>query len=311
MPIFIGTHRVAPGTVNPPPVAPLEAPTVSWTDPQGRTTVLSDDANGWVLQPGATGLDMPTYQVYADESPEIDGNFIRQVRAQARTVMLPLAVFSSVSRADFLQRKRDLRRSLNPKLGSGTLTVTETDGTSRSIPARYQSGAEGDESVDSGGMRSQVLALTFTCPSPFWLGDLVHQEFQVVQSGSFFPLLPLRLGTSQVLGDIVITNDGDDVAYPVWTVKGPATSVVLSNVTTGASLTLNQSLGSGDTAVIDTRERVQTVLLNGSTNLWPNLDPGSSLWGLEPSDNEVTLTLTGATGASLMTLDFQPRYLSA
>jgi len=311
VPIFVGTRSVPPGTVNPPPVAPLEAPTVTWTDPQGRATVLSDDGKGWVLQPGATGLDMPTYQVYADESPEIDGNFIRQVRAQARTLMLPIAVFSDVSRADFLQRKRNLRRSLNPKLGSGTLTVTETDGTSRSIPARYQSGAEGDESVDSGGMRSQVLALTFTCPSPFWLGEPVHQEFQVAQTGAFFPLLPLRLGDSQVLGDVVITNDGDDVAYPVWTVKGPATSVVLTNVTTGASLTLNHSLGTGDTAVIDTRERVQTVLLNGSTNLWPNIASGSSLWGLEPSDNEVALTLAGATGDSLMSLDFQPRYLSA
>lgn len=311
MAILVAPTGDIPGAADPPPVAPLEAPTVSWTDALGRTTVLSDHENGWILQPGATGFDMPTYQVYADESPEIDGSFIRQVRAQARTLMLPIAIFSDVSRTDFLQRKRDLRRSLNPKLGEGTLTVTETDGTARSIPARYQSGGEGDESVDSGGMRSQILALTFTCPSPFWLGDFVHREFQVAQSGSFFPLLPLRVKDSQVLGDVIITNDGDDVSYPVWTIRGPATSVLLANITTGTSLTLNQSLTSSDTVVIDTRERIQSALLNGSTNLWPKIASGSSLWGLDPSDNEVTLTLAGADGNTLVTLDFQPRYLSA
>lgn len=311
MPILVAAAGTPPGVVNPPPLGPLEAPTVTWTDAQGRITVLSDDSNGWVLQPGATGFDMPTYQSYSDESPEIDGNFVRQIRAQARTLMLPIAVFSDVSRGDFLLKKRGLRRSLNPKLGMGTLEITEVDGTSRSIGAYYQSGGEGDEALDSGGMRYQMVALTFTCPSPFWIGDPVHRDFQVAQSGTFFPILPLQVADSQVLGDVFVTNDGDDVAYPVWTIRGPATSVVLTNVTSGQSLTLSQSLTSGDTVVIDTRERVQTVLMNGTTNLWSKLVAGSALWGLEPFDNEVTLTLAGATTATLVSLDYGPRYLSA
>jgi hypothetical protein len=294
-----------------PPFGPLEAPEVTWTDAQGRVTVLSDDRNGWVVQPGATGLDMPTYQVYADESPEIDGSAIRQIRAQARTIMLPVAVFSDVSRADFLARKRGLRRSLNPKLGAGTLTITEADGSRRSIAAYYQSGGEGDESVDVAGMRYQMVALVFVAPSPYWLGPPVHLDFQVAQSGSFFPLLPLTVADSQILGDTIISNDGDDVAYPVWTIRGPATSVVLTNVTSGLSLTLSQNLTSSDTVVIDTRERVQTVLMNGSTNLWPKLATGSALWGLGPADNEVALTLAGASTSTLVSLDYQPRYLSA
>jgi hypothetical protein len=310
VPILVASGP-AEGTVTPPPFGPLEAPAVTWTDAQGRVTVLSDDENGWVIQPGATGLDMPTYQVYADESPEIDGSAIRQVRAQSRTIMLPVAVFSDVSRADFLARKRGLRRSLNPKLGAGTLTITETDGTQRSIAAYYQSGGEGDESVDVGGMRYQMMALVFTAPSPYWLGLPVHLDFQVAQTGTFFPLLPLAVADSQVLGDTVIDNDGDDTAFPVWTIRGPATSVILTNVTTGESLTLSQNLTSGDTVVIDTRERVQTVVMNGSTNLWSKLSSGSALWGLVPADNEVSLTLAGATTSTLVSLDYQPRYLSA
>lgn len=310
MPILVASGPAA-GTITPPPYGPLEAPAVTWTDGLGRITVLSDDENGWVLQPGATGFDMPTYQMYTDESPEIDGSAVRQVRAQARTMMLPVAVFSDVSRSDFLSRKRGLRRSLNPKLGAGTLTITEADGTQRSITAYYQSGGEGDESVDAAGMRYQIMALVFLAPSPFWYGQTINQSFEVAQSGTFFPMLPLSVADSQVLGDVVITNDGDDVAYPVWTIRGPATSVVLANVTTGESLTLTQNLTSSDTAVIDTRERVQTVLMNGSTNLWAQLAAGSALWGLEPMDNEVTLTLAGATTATLVSLDYQPRYLSA
>jgi hypothetical protein len=310
VPILVASGP-APGTPTPPPYGPLEAPEVTWTDAQGRVTVLSDDENGWVVQPGATGFDMPPYQMYSDESPEIDGSAIRQVRAQARTMMLPVAVFSDVSRADFLARKRGLRRSLNPKLGAGTLTITETDGTQRSIDAYYTSGGEGDEATDSAGMRYQMMALIFTAPSPFWLGDPVHQDFQVAQSGTFFPLLPLAVADSQVLGDVIISNTGDDVAYPVWTIRGPATSVILTNVTTGATMTLTQTLTSGDTVVIDTRERVQTVVMNGSTNLWSKLSAGAALWGLEPFDNEVTLTLAGADSNTLVSLDYRPRYLSA
>lgn len=311
MPILVAASvpESPPGV--PWPTRINEMPTISFTDPAGLVTKFSDWANGWVLQPGAKGLDMPAYAFSQDESPGIDGYAIRQVRAQGKEIALPVAFWADDSRAAYLARRRGLIRSLNPKRGTGTLTVTQTDGTSRTIGARYSAGLEGDESLDAAGARWCMGVLTFACPSPFWLGAEVTTEWRAAVSGTFFPVLPLAVGNSQVLGAVTVDQDGDDDAYPVWTITGPATSVSLTNTTTGDTLLLTRTISIGDTIVIDTRERQQTALLNGVTNLWGNLSDASTLWPLEPGINDLTLTVSGSTSATRVRMTYQPRYLAA
>ncbi|MFF9003671.1 phage distal tail protein [Streptomyces achromogenes] len=311
MPILV------PATVEPtPPGTPWptrvnEMPTVSFTDPSGATTLFSDWENGWVLQPGAKGLDMPAYAFSQDESPGIDGYAIRQVRAGGKEIALPIAFWADDSRAAYLARRRALIRSLNPKRGLGTLTVTQADGTARTIAACYNNGLEGDESLDAAGARWCVTVLTFACPSPFWLGAEVTTEWRASVSAGFFPILPLAVGNSQVLGTVTVDNDGDDTAFPVWTITGPATAISLTNVTTGEVLVLTRTVNVGDTVVIDTRERQQTATLNGSTNLWSNLSDASTMWALQPGINDLTLTVTGSTASTRVRMTYQPRYLTA
>jgi phage-related protein len=286
-------------------------PTVWFTDPAGLVTNFSDWANGWVLQPGAKGLDMPVYAYTQDESPGIDGYAIRQVRAGGKEIALPIAFWADDSRAAYLTRRRTLIRSVNPKRGDGTLTVTQADGTARTITARYTSGLEGDESLDAAGARWCMGVLTFACPSPFWLGAEITTEWRAAVSGTFFPFLPLTVGNSQVLGSVTVDNDGDDNAFPIWTITGPATAVSLTNVTTGEVLVLTHTNTVGDTIVIDTRERQQTALLNGATNLWGDISDASTLWALEPGLNDLTLTVTGSTSNTRVRMTYQPRYLAA
>ncbi|MFI5974810.1 phage distal tail protein [Streptomyces sp. NPDC051452] len=310
MPIFVRPSGELPVGNNPPPIDPLEVPSLSWTDAQGRTTLLSDWESGWVLQPGIRGLDLPGYDFYTDASPQIDGNALRGLRAQAREVFLPVAFFDT-DRAAFMARKRSFIRTLNPYLGLGTLTLTEADGSYRTIEAHYVSGFEGDTGQDSSGLHWQTVGLTFSCPSPYWLGESVQLEFGAGATGNFFPVLPVVVRDSQVLGATVIDNPGDASAFPVWMIHGPATSVVISNDTTGLSFSVTASLGSSDVLVVDTRERVQTAVLNGTTNWWPNLAADSDLWSLQPGLNNVSLTLVGTNSSTTVQLDYQPRYLTA
>jgi phage-related protein len=311
MPILVATQvpEAPPGV--PWPTRVNEMPNVAFTDPAGLTTVFSDWENGWVLQPGAKGLDMPAYQFTQDESPGIDGYAIRQVRASGKEIALPVAFWADDSRAAYLARRRGLIRSLNPKRGDGTLTVTQADGSSRTIGARYSAGLEGDESLDAAGARWCINVLTFACPSPFWMGAEVTTEWRAAVAGTFFPILPLTVGNSQVLGAVTVDNDGDDDAFPVWTITGPATSVSLTNVTTGQVLVLTRTVTIGDTIVIDTRERQQTALLNGVTNLWGDLSDASTMWALEPGLNDLTLTVAGSTSNTRVRMTYQPRYLAA
>ncbi|QGZ53408.1 phage tail family protein (plasmid) [Streptomyces sp. QHH-9511] len=286
-------------------------PTISFTDPAGAVTNFSDWDKGWVLQPGAKGLDMPVFQFSQDESPGIDGYAIRQVRATGKEIALPIAFWADDSRAAYLSRRRTLIRSLNPKRGLGTLTVTQSDGTARTISACYSAGLEGDESRDAAGARWCTGVLTFACPSPFWLGATLTTEWRTEVSSTFFPLLPLAVGNSQVLGAATVDNDGDDDAHPVWTITGPATAVSLTNLTTGEVLVLTHTLTLGDTVVLDTRERQQTALKNGATNLWGALSDSSAMWALQPGINDLSLTVTGSTSATRVRMSYQPRYLAA
>lgn len=313
MPILVPPLDVEPEPVPgvPWPTRANELPTVTFTDPAGTVTNFSDWQNGWALQPGAKGLDMPQYAFTQDESPGIDGYAIRQVRAQGKEIALPVAFWADDSRTAYLARRRTLIRSLNPKRGEGTLTVTQSDGTARTIGARYTAGLEGDESLDASGARWCIGVLTFACPSPFWLGASVTTEWRTAVSGTFLPLLPLAVGNSQVLGSVTVDNDGDDDAFPVWTITGPATSVSLTNVTTGEVLVLTRTITISDTVVIDTRERQQTAVLNGVTNLWGNLSSSSTMWPLVTDLNDLTLTVTGSTSATRVRMTYQPRYLAA
>jgi hypothetical protein len=306
MPILVAPVP-APGTLP----EPVEMPQVSFTDPLGRVTVFTDWLNGWSLQPGPRGFDMPAYQVTTDESPDIDGEYVRSVRGQGKDLVLPLAFWSDDGRADYLARRRAFVRSLNPKLGLGTLTVVQPDGEVRTIACHYTAGMEGDEGLDASGRAWTIVTITLRAPSPFWLGAPVSVQWAAPGGGMWLPILPLAVSESQVLGSTLVTNDGDDIAYPVWTVTGPATSITLANTTTGESLLLTQTLSSTDTVVIDTRERRQTALLNGVTNLWPNLSAASAMWGLAAGDNQLQLTVAGSTSATNVRLDYQPRYLAA
>ena len=311
MPILVAASIPEPPPGVPWPTRINEMPQVWFTDPAGLVTKFSDWANGWVLQPGAKGLDMPTYAFTQDESPGIDGYAIRQVRAGGKEIALPIAFWADDSRAAYLTRRRTLIRSLNPKRGLGTLTVTQADGTARTIAACYSSGLEGDESLDAAGARWMMGALTFACPSPFWLGAEVTTEWRSAVTASFFPFLPFVVGNSEVLGSVTVDNDGDDDAFPVWTITGPATAVSLTNVSTGEVLVLTHTITLGDTVVIDTRERQQTAVLNGSTNLWGDLSDASTMWALQPGINDLTLTVTGATSNTRVSMTYQPRYLAA
>lgn len=324
MPILVPSVYIPPEEQPgvPWPILINQMPQVSFTDPRGVTTHLSDWENGWLLQPGAKGLDMPGYTFSTDESPGIDGYALRDVRANGKEIILPLAFWANDSRAAYQARRRAFINSVNPKRGVGTLTLTQPDGDRRSIGAYYTGGLEGDESLDAAGERWCINAVTFGVPSPYWIGSEVTQTWKSGSAATFFPILPLTVGASQVLGQVTVTNPGDDVAYPVWTVKGPANVITLTNTVTvvsGAgvastetrSIVLTRTITASDTIVIDTRERRQTALLNGVTNLWPDLSDDSELWPLEEGDNTLNLVVDGSTSATSVSMTYQPRYLAS
>jgi hypothetical protein len=77
------------------------------------------------------------------------------------------------------------------------------------------------------------------------------------------PMLTWRLGQSYIGSQVIVNNNGDVIAYPIWTFTGPGRSPTLTNVTTGDVFQLNHDLVAGEAVVIDATENAHTV---ASTN---------------------------------------------
>ena len=77
------------------------------------------------------------------------------------------------------------------------------------------------------------------------------------------PRISWRVGKKYLGDNIVLINEGDSVAYPVWTINGPGKNLHLTNVSTGEEFLLVHDILLGETVVVDSRETSHTC---GSTN---------------------------------------------
>jgi phage-related protein len=98
-----------------------------------------------------------------------------------------------------------------------------------------------------------------------------------------------------------VVNSGWSSTYPTITIVGPIVSPVITNFTTGESLTVAVTMASTDTLVLDLLNK--TVTLNGSTarNLlttasrWFGISPGTTLIGFTGNNGTYTAGVTTAT----------------
>lgn len=290
-------------TAQPPAPAPSPgrvavAPVITWTSPDGDMITLSDGEAGWRTLAGARGLGMAGYELFTQSSSAVDGDRITGVRARPREIMLPL-FFEAADRPSFIAKLERLARSMRPKRGDGTLTVSAPHGGQRSIDARYVEGLAGEESTNTAGVTWWKAGLLLHASQPYWRSGPYENSWGVAGSTqSFFPFGPgWSVRNSQVVGlGMDIPNDGDVEAYPVWTITGPiaADSVFRSN-TLGKEWGLGRELTAGRVATIDCRQRVQTATLSDGTNLWPDLTEGAVLWPLAPGSNDIDMVVSGAT----------------
>ncbi|MGY0067725.1 phage distal tail protein [Streptomyces sp. QTS137] len=114
-------------------------------------------------------------------------------------------------------------------------------------------------------------------------------------------------GTAGSSGRITAVNEGASAAYPVLRLDGPVANPAIEQVTTGAILTLDATLQTGEYLIIDTRTRA--VLLMGSTPRRSWVRAGSSWPVLQPGSNELAYrgsALPGETGqSSLLTVSWR------
>lgn len=287
---------------------------------QGEEIPLTGIKSGsWpaiVLQPGVSGLDLPPFELHADESPNLDGSMFRETRAAARQVLLPVFVYG-IDRRTLREFKRKLANALNPKKGYCVLTFIEQDGVPRRLYCYYAGGMEGNESSNAAGFRWITYGLQLTAMDPWFYGDseqAAKWSFGTAVPFLGNPFLPIKLspGTSAT-GTLTIDNPGDIEAWPVWTITGPLKSFEFTGPD-GSRFGIPAQTGGADaiqlgrTVTIDTRPGYKTVRDDVGTNYFPLMNEAPALWSLPPGESKVETDLVAGSGTPEVTVSFIPRY---
>lgn len=280
------------------------AEAIEWVAADGTTTALSVD---WDV----FGRFMPPIRRNEETVPLQPGARLRNAVHDVREVLLTL-ILTGASESALRASLRALTAAFDPSRGDGKLRVTAPDSVQRELTCRYSGGLELSERLgsDSGPGWQEVPAL-FRAVDPYWYdASSTVQTFTSGAPQTFFPIPPVRLSSSTVFSSTAVDNSGDVSTWPVWTVTGPGTNLVLRNLTTGKSLALTYTLAAGETLTIDTRRGAKTVVSGAGVNLYPHLASPPQLWELQRGSNIVQVELSSVTPSSSVVLSYKRGFLT-
>lgn len=273
--------------------------THEWRNPAGETV-------RFVTRTEATARMMPPVSITTIRVPQAHGARYRAARHDERLVGLPVVLPGpQTDRAEL----RRWAKALDPVPGLGTLTVIGGPHAGRMLRCVYEAGLD-DFAEDEPSIGLTTLA--FRAPDPYWL-DSTESTIELhlgSTSYTWFPFLPLVLGTSDVFGQTTITNGGDVDAWPVVTVIGPGTELSLSNSTTGKTTRITGNIAAGSVVEVDTRPGYKTVRVDGY-NAFGRLTDDSTLWPLVPGPNRVSIGFATADANSSVAFRWRGRWLAA
>lgn len=251
---------------------------------------------------GVTGLGLGAKQAQWLEGAG-DGARYRGSRALARDIDLPLYVLGD-DRADLKYLMSRLAKMLS---GVCKLSFIEDDGTRWETNVVHTGGGNYSYGKDTIGERDLTTVITVRAGDPYFTAaDPTRQDIKgvTVSRGLIGKLANLQLATSQRIGSITLTNDGDADAFPVWTVYGPGDTFKAVSPS-GQTLQWNGSLLAGQSLTIDTR--TGTVVDNTGANRYPNLAPAPRFWSIPPGTTTAQCSLLNVTSASTITCTYQAR----
>lgn len=257
----MGIAYAVPAPALPVPAPPWVKTQVTWTGWDGSYWDLTDPDGGVVLlQAGVEGLHLPKFREWTRQSPAVPGQTFTGAIAEARPVVLPLAVYEDTTSEAWVQRDRAFWRSLHPRR-QGTLTVSAGGtGNARSLQLRLVP-EDHTYTMDPALARWSDYTVVLVADQPFWTGATVRGAWGAEIPQEFYedegPHL-INLMTGHTTADAAIRNDGDEDAWPVWTLIGPASE---AHVGVGTQIVdIPFTVPEGKALVLDTDPRVRTAM---------------------------------------------------
>lgn len=275
--------------------------TLSWTAADGTTTALSR-ANGLLITKGPVGLDAPPVQNALSQFTTTDGASLGQQRYPERAIALPMFVEHPTRVAT---RIAELARMVRQP---GTLTRTDDTTTRQLRRVIYSGGLEGDLSTAASPVWRR-LVLSLVALDPFWYGPTSTQALTIGTGTGFDDAVSFDAGVPFDGGLATsISVDGDLGAFPVFSITGPATTLVVTDGTDAWQIAA--ALSSGQTLTIDTRPTTQGPRLGSGGVDWSLLTEASRLFELRSGTSSLIAAASGTSAATSVTVSWESRWLT-
>jgi hypothetical protein len=177
------------------------------------------------------------------------------------------------------------------------------------VPVVYASGLEHDYSGALPNIFRATIAVT--AANPFWVARDAQMFAVSATAGDTEPFLDdmsgLPVASSNAIGNLLLTNDGDIGADLTVIIVGPSSgaTTVLVN---GAGYSFVDALADGETITVKRSILGITVTDQSGANRYASLGNAPVFPQLSSGVNQVSITMTGATADSRISGNFQPRF---
>ena len=256
---------------------------------------------------GTSGTDVT---VQSETIPGMDGVYVENVRTESGEITCEINVKGN-SREDMYRQRFRLIRALTPKAEPGTLYYSN-DYITMKIGAIPQSSPK-----FTGRIKNYNSAeIKFFCPVPHWeaveettrriawIGNAFEFPVEIEDSGMEFGVIQ---SNATVKLNTVIN------ASIIITIGAPATSpIVITNTTTGESITLEKSLGDNERLIINTKRGNKSVVLvhadGTEEDAFHYITPDSVLFELVPGENVIEYENWNESEPTTCTISYHELY---
>lgn len=230
---------------------------------------------------------MPKFEYTSESTYTYPGEVVRVKKTKPREIELPLIVKAGTN--GFRNNVRRLENAFSYDLGPGMLKVVTSDDKIRVIPVYYSQGMDFEESTDTGRVDFfYMFVITFTAYSPpYWYNPIEKEVWGNAQTTG-------EMGVSNLNTPLMLYNEGDVPAWPVWSLCGAFTEVEIQNVTTGLYFDYLDSVTTSQRVYIDMRAGHMEVMKNHVLPVFQNITLDSSPFPLMPGPNKIVPTFTGS-----------------
>lgn len=248
-----------------------------------------------------------TADIQTQKAPYQDGETYIDTLLEPRAISITTVIMTKTHQ-ELAERRRQLARVFNPKLGPGVL-LYETGTTIKEIEAVVDLAPVFPSGKENRGIAFQTALIDLVCPSPFWTDDYTESKEIVTWLGGIsFPLVLPTTFAMKGPPIINIVNKGD-VETPVRIeFQGPATNPKIIKRDTGEYIQVNRELVYGDTLVVTTDFGAKRVEINGE-NVFNWIDLGSSFWQLDVGDNVIEYSSDDPVEPAAVSISYRNRYV--